>query len=51
MKKQEKVKINAERGFDCKRKIIEMVEGIKDETVLKKIYTVVKTHISILNEK
>lgn len=32
-------------------KIVEMVEHIKDKNVLIKIYTVVKTHSEILNEK
>lgn len=34
-----------------RERIVEMVEGIRSETVLRKIYTVVKTHLNILNEK
>lgn len=33
------------------KKIIEMVKKITDEETLKKIYTVVKTHLEILKEK
>lgn len=32
-------------------KIVDMVGMIRNETVLRKIYSVVKTHINILNEK
>lgn len=32
-------------------KIIDMVRHIDNESILKKIYTIVKTHIAILNEK
>ncbi len=34
-----------------KEKIVEMINKISNEDVLKKIYTVVKTHLEILKEK
>lgn len=34
-----------------RKKIIEMVEKIENPGILKKIYTVVKTHLQILKEK
>lgn len=41
-----------EHGVEWYReRIVEMLERIRSETVLRKIYTVVKTHINILNEK
>ena len=48
--------MNMEKGqneyiIDYRKKIIDMVNGINDESVLKKIFTVTKTHIDILNWK
>ncbi len=34
-----------------KNQIVEMIEQIDNQTVLVKIYTVVRTHLMILNEK
>lgn len=48
-KKSSKEKVLKEREW-YRKKIVEMVSGIVNETILKKIYTVVKTYIDILNE-
>lgn len=36
---------------EYRKKIIEMVERIESKVILKKIYTVVKTHLEILKKK
>lgn len=48
-KKSRKTKILKEREW-YRKKIVDMVSCIDNETILKKIYTVVKTYIDILNE-
>lgn len=49
--KESRKTANFERKEEYRQQIIEMVEQIDDISVLKKIYTVTKTHITILNEK
>lgn len=50
---EQETKVNDIEGREVEKyreKIVEMIKQIDNKEVLKKIYTVVKTHMDILNE-